>query len=209
VSAPTAIQPPRPPAPPTDVSRVDHRVLLHEVPWEQYEDLLRLRGERAVPRLTYLRGELEIMSPSRDHESIKKVWARLLEAYAEEAQIELVGCGSWTVKSRPEERGLEPDECYVLGVRPEATAPDLALEVIWTSGLLDKMEVYRGLHVREVWIWRDDRIEIDVLRADQYERQARSELLPALDLELLSGFLRREDQTTAVREYRAALRAAR
>lgn len=35
-------------------------------------------------RVTYLEGQLEIMSPSRSHEMLKKLIARLLEAYAEE-----------------------------------------------------------------------------------------------------------------------------
>lgn len=190
---------------PPDASRVDHRVLLRGVSWEHYEALLALRGERAGNRMTYLRGALEIMSPSLEHETIKTTWARLLEAYAEETGIELVGCGSWTVRSQPDERGLEPDECYTIGVR-KVTSPDLALEVIWTSGLLDKMEVYRGLGVREVWVWRDGRIEVNVLRAASYERMQRSELLPGLDLDALASLLSRADQTTVVREYRASIR---
>jgi Uma2 family endonuclease len=189
-----------------DPARIDHRVLLRGIPWEQYEELLRLRGDEPAPRMTYLRGELEIMAPSRDHEKIKTLWARLLEAYAEEAGIELVGFGSWTVRSAPEERGLEPDECYIIGVR-EVTAPDLALEVVWTSGLLDKMAVYSGLGVGEVWVWRDDRIEVNVLRGAEYARVSRSEIVPAIDLDLLAGYLRRSDQTSAVREYRALVRS--
>jgi hypothetical protein len=31
--------------------------------------------------------------------------------------------------------------------------------VIWTSGGIDKLEVYRRLRVREVWIWKSGRIE--------------------------------------------------
>ncbi len=83
--------------------------------------------------------------------------------------------------------------------------PDLALEVIWTSGLLDKMEVYRGLGIREVWLWRDGRIETNVLRDGAYERAAQSELLPGVDHEAIASLLEREDQTTAVREYRRSL----
>lgn len=190
---------------PPDAAHVDHRVLLRGVSWQQYEALLASRGERSGNRMTYLRGALEIMSPSYEHEAFKKTWARLLETYAEESGIELVGCGSWTVRSESDERGLEPDECYKIGVR-DVTAPDLALEVIWTSGLLDKMEVYRGLRVREVWVWRDGRIEVSVLRGDAYERAARSELLPDLDLDAIAKLVTRADQTTAVREYRASLR---
>ena len=195
----------RQPEPPADPSSVDHRVVLHGVSWEQYEAILAIRGDEGGTRLTYLQGELEIMTPSRQHETLKTLFGRLLEAYAEEAGIELNGAGSWTIRSAPKERGLEPDECYVIGDR-ETEVPDIALEVVWTSGLVDKMEVYRGLGVREVWVWRKGRIDVNLLRGDRYERAARSELLPGLDLELLATFLGRRDQTTAVREFRAVLR---
>ncbi len=41
-------------------------------------------------------------------------------------------------------------------------APDLAIEVIWTSGGIDKLESYRGLGVGEVWFWREGRMEVFV-----------------------------------------------
>jgi Uma2 family endonuclease len=191
------------PAP--DPARVDHRVLLHGVSWAQYEALADARGESPVPRMTFLLGDLEIMSPSVEHQSIKKMWARLLEAYCEEAGIELVGFGSWTVRSEPAARAVEPDECYVIGTERKPV-PDLALEVVWTSGLLDKLEVYRGLGVREVHVWREGRISVNVLRGVAYEQGTVSEVLPGLDQGVLSSFLGRIDQTTAVREYRLALR---
>lgn len=37
-----------------------------------------------------------------------------------------------TMREVPKEAGLEPDECYVIGAEKEY--PDLAIEVVWTSG---------------------------------------------------------------------------
>jgi Uma2 family endonuclease len=185
---------------------VDQRVVLHDVSWDDFESLLAIRGESAAVRMTYLEGELELMSPSQDHESIKKFLARLLEAYAEERDIDLNGFGSWTVKSRRDERGVEPDECYSIG-RP-GPAPDLAIEVIWTSGGLDKLAVYRKLGVREVWIWKDGTLCVHALVDERFVPVERSELLPDLDIALLVSFIGAESQTQAVREFRAALRRA-
>jgi len=109
-----------------------------------------------------------------------------------------------TLKSRPKERGVEPDECYELGAPKEF--PDLAIEVIWTSGGLDKLEIYREFGVREVWVWRDARIEVHALRAGRYERTAKSELLPEIDLAQLAALASGENQAQAVREFRNALR---
>lgn len=191
--------------PPLVSGEADQRVALSDVSWWQYEALLAIRGDRPGPRVTYLNGVLELMSPSRSHEALKKLIARLLEAYAEIAGLELEGYGSMTMRSATRARGIEPDECYAVGGAKES--PDLAIEVIWTSGGLDKLEVYRGLKVREVWLWQDQVLSVHVLRGDEYAAAERSAVLPDLDLRLLASFLDVETQTRALREYRAALRA--
>jgi Uma2 family endonuclease len=194
-----------PPAPGEVVGTADQRVILHGVPWSHYEVLLALRGEAPVPRLTYLEGELELMSPSKDHERIKTLIGRLLEVYAVSAAVPLNGFGSWTLRSAPRERGVEPDECYVLGDPRGKERPDLAIEVLWTSGSLDKLSVYAGLGVGEVWFWREGLLEVHVLQGGEYAPADRSVLLPDLDLSLLERFLTYDDQTQAAREYLTAL----
>ena len=86
-----------------------------------------------------------------------------------------------------------------------ADRPHLAIEVVWTSGRLDKLEVYRGLGVQEVWYWRKGRLQPYVLRGERYEAVPRSEALPGLDLELLTSFLDRPTSYDAIRDFRAAL----
>ena len=191
--------------PALDASMMDQRVTLTELSWTDLETLLAIRGDRAGTRITYIDGVLELMSPSLDHEGIHLVIGRLLETWALERGVELNGFGSWTLKNRRRRRALEPDECYSVGTgRP--TRPDLAIEVIWTSGGLDKLEVYRGLDVGEVWIWRQGRIEVHVLAGVRYERRERSALFSDLDLAELAHHIDIEHQTDAVRRYRDALR---
>ena len=173
--------------------------------WADFELILQIRGDQAGVRVTYLNGVLELMTPSVDHEGIKTTIARLLETYAEEKGLPFNGFGSWTLKNALRARALEPDECYSLSLgRP--TRPDLAIEVIWTSGGIDKLEVYRGLGVREVWFWDEGAIKVSVLTGDQYETRECSELLPDLDLADLARYIDPENQTNAVRRYRQALR---
>jgi Uma2 family endonuclease len=182
----------------------DQRVMMHGVDWWQFETLLAVRGDRPGVRMTYLEGELELMSPSRSHENVKKYFARLLEAYAEEKGLVLEGYGSMTLRNPPGRRGIEPDECYALGASKDS--PDLAIEVVWTRGGIDKLEVYRGLGVREVWIWDEGKLSLHALRGDRYEAIARSELLPELDPALLVRLLACETQSEAVRTLRTLLR---
>lgn len=189
------------PTPPRAAEAIDQRVFLHDVPWEQYEALLAVRGESAVPRMTYLKGELEFMVPSIDHEGIKTNIARLLEAWTDLLGLELEGYGSWTVRSKEAERGAEADECYCLNGPDRPERPDLMIEVVWTSGGLDKLEVWRGLRVREVWMWQDDSVHVFALREDGYAAISNSELLPQIDLVLLAR-LAQLRQTQALRALR-------
>lgn len=181
-------------------------MLLHGVSWERYEALLALLGDDYPSlRLTYLEGTLEIMTTSPEHERIKKLIARLLELWALERDVRLEGYGAATFRKRAKERGLEPDECYVL--RELVDVPDIAIEVVHKHGGIDKLEVYAGLEVKEVWFWEADVLVPYVLVGASYEPRRQSSLLPSLDLAELSTFVRTaEDQSTAVRAYRSALR---
>lgn len=186
----------------------DHIVVLDGVSWADYQRLLEIRGDRSAPRITYLEGQVEIMSPSRFHENIKSVIGRLVETWCLAQGIEFTTLGSWTIEDKSVARGAEPDECYVFGRVAEPTRPDLAIEVVWTSGGLAKLEVYRKLNVREVWIWQDERLTPYLLRGSRFVAALASKVLPGIDLGLLVRFLDRPTTSQAIRDYRAAIRAA-
>jgi Uma2 family endonuclease len=206
---PLMLASPARPQPPDQTGDPDGRVIMRGLGWWQYEAMLAIRGDQAGVRLSYLEGDLEIMSPSSTHEVIKKTLARLLEAYADEYGLFFNGYGSLTMKDPSVLRGAEPDECYVVGRPNPGEHPDLAIEVIWTSGGLDKRRLYAGLRVRELWEWRDARIEVLALRGSKYLPIPRSELLPDLDLDLVTRFIAQDDHTQAVRDFRAALRSGK
>jgi Uma2 family endonuclease len=174
------------------------------VTWADYQRLLEIRGEQSAPRITYLEGVVEILSPSRKHESLKSVLGRLVETYSQARAIEFDVFGSWTLENKEAGRGAEPDECYVFGAVSDPDRPHLAIEVVWTSGRLDKLQVYRKLGVREVWYWRRGVLSAYALRGDAYEEIATSEVLPGIDLAQLASFVEGRTVSRAIREYRAA-----
>ena len=147
------------------------------------------------------------MSPSKDHERIKSCIGCLIEAYALEADLDLSPYGAWTLKSPLRKAGAEPDESYILGSDQSKETPDLVIEVVWTAGGLDKLEIYRCLGIGEVWLWQDGRIQIHVLRRGRYVRTGGSSVLPDLDVDLLASFLTRPTALQAVRAFRQALRS--
>ncbi len=185
----------------------DHIVQFDGVTWEDYERTLAMRGDRSAPRITYIEGLLEIMSPGRNHENIKSMIGCLVEAYCFANGVPFTTLGSWTLKKQKDERGAEPDECYVFGEEggDEDRPPDLAIEVVWTSGRIDKLNVYRKLGVREVWYWRDGVLQPYALRGERYEPIEESEVLEGIDLAQLVSFMDRKTTFDAVRDYRAAL----
>ena len=132
----------------------ERRFVLYGVPWSTYVALRDAMDDQASLKMTYLEGTLELMSPSMLHEDAKTIIARLVEVWAMERDIDLRGFGGATFCREAKERGLEPDECYKLGKLEEDGVPDIAIEVVVTSGLVDKMAVYAGLGVPEVWLWR-------------------------------------------------------
>jgi Uma2 family endonuclease len=187
----------------------DGIVWLHGISWSDYLHVLRMRGDHSAPRITYLEGELEIMSPSRSHEAIKSLIGLLVEAYCTEHDVDFTPYGAWTLKKKPKKRGAEADECYVFGDVSDPKRPDLAIEVVWTSGRIDKLEVYRKLGVREVWYWREGKLQAYVLRGERYHPIHGSRVLPGIDLEELAGFVDRRPASRAVRAYRAAMNRQR
>lgn len=187
----------------------DKIVVLHGLSWSDYQRMLEIRGEASVPRFAYREGQLEIMTPSQPHESLKSRIGRLVEVWCLERGVEFSPVGSWTLEKKEAERGLEPDECYVFGELASATRPDLAIDVIWTSGGLRKLDIYAPLGVREVWFWKRGRISVHQLVAGEYVESSSSALLPGIDLSELASYLDRPTASQAIREYRAALLASK
>jgi len=204
---------PKPPAPPLERTPVapqeDAIVVLDGATWADFERVLAIKGERQHPRVAYSDGRLQLMSPSINHEVLKSMIGRLIEAWCFERDVEFTAAGAWSLKNAPKEKGLEPDECYLVGDNAsraaEADRPDLAIEVVWTSGGIDKLVIYAALGVREVWSWKGGSIRLYELRDGEYVEIARSGVLAGIDHARLAACLEEPTTSKAIRRYRAAL----
>ncbi|MGB3295072.1 MAG: Uma2 family endonuclease [Phormidesmis sp.] len=184
----------------------EQRVRLEGVSWQQYESLIATLGnDFPALRMSYLGGTLEIMTNSPLHEKLKKIVGMLVEAYLLETRTRFLAIGSATFREAAKQRGLEPDECYCIGEEKEF--PDLAIEIVLSSGIVDKLDIYRGLGVTEVWVWEASAFTIHHLRSSGYDCIQTSELLPNCDIALLASFVNPDQQFDAVMSYRDALRA--
>lgn len=178
--------------------------VLRDVEWRQY---LAFSEAFARPglRVTYCEGALEILKPSRAHESMKKTVTRVVEIYALLRRVPLYSYGSSTFRDELARLGLEPDACWCVG-RAMTRLPDVALEVLHASPILDKLYVYDGLEVPEVWLFRNGAFEVHLRRPEGgYASGERSRALPDLDLALVAKHAVMEDQDAAVHAFAAAL----
>lgn len=167
-------------------------VTLYNISWDTYESLLNDIGERRS-WMTYNNGVLEIMPPvSLYHESDGQFIARMIELYSLELDIPIIGLGSTTWKRRDILKGLEADECYYiqharqLGARRDMDInfdppPDLAIEIDLSYVDVDKLEVYAGLGVPEVWRFKEGKLTIFRPQiGGQHQTLQQSEALPDL-----------------------------
>jgi Uma2 family endonuclease len=192
---------PIPVAPPaSSPDDTERRFTIRGVSWDQYLALREMLDDHPALRMTYAEGTLELMSPSKRHERSKTTLGRLVETYALARDLRVYGGGQTTFRHVAAERGLEPDECYWVG-QDEGEYPHIAIEVALSRSDVDKLAIYATMGVREVWLWRGERVEVMILGADGYALAVRSALLPELDMEELARHARMADQADATRAW--------
>jgi len=194
----------------------EERVVLQNVSWETYERLLADHGDAPVPRFTYDRGMLEIMSPSLEHEEYRQALTLVVEELADGLGMDIRNLGSTTFKRSQLERGFEADACFYVqsaelmqGKTPidpaVDPAPDLVIEVEITTSALNKLPIYADFHVPEVWRYNGTKLVVLLLSGNDYIESRNSLAFPNVSADDLSRLVR---QSTILRrrEWRTQLR---
>ena len=200
-------------------------LLLSGVDWRTYSRLLRAFAERPRIRLTYDRGDLEIMSPTLEHDDDASILGDLVFVLTEELGLPLKRGGSTTLRRRLRRRGIEADECFWIANAPRMAGrrrldlridppPDLAIEVDVTHSSLDRLSIYAALGVPEVWRLDGDTLTFHVLGpGPAYQSAAASRSFPLVAPADLLGFLQQARQAgnenLVVGQFRAWIRQRR
>lgn len=183
-------------APPAEI------ICISGISWQTYETLLEELSDRRL-RLTYSRGNLEIMASSPEHELGKEVLGRFVETLAEELEVQIYTLGSTTFK-RSELSGAESDKCFyirnidaVRGKRrldlTEDPAPDLVIEIDVTNSSQNRVQVYANLGVAEVWIYNGDSLVIHQLQDTIYITSQTSQFFLNLPIPAIANFLQQAE----------------
>jgi len=199
----------------------DRRFLLRGVPWQTYLSL-REAPENHHLRMTYDRGDLEMMSPSAWHERLGYVIGRLIDVWTVELNIDVQSCRTMTFKREDLDRGLEPDNCYYVKHEPLVwdkvdldlsvdPPPDLAIEIELGGGEVSKMDLYAAFGVPEVWRFDGETLQVCALGADgRYAPRDSSLSFARLPLDEIQRLLRQVGsvrETALVRSFRDWVRA--
>jgi Uma2 family endonuclease len=162
----------------------DQRSTYQGITWEHFKLIEQGFSQAPGVRLFYYRGALEIVAVSPEHEIFSRIIGFLIQVFLTELDVAFEPTGSMT-QEKEGEASVQADESYCIGALKSAA--DLAIEVIFTSGSVEKLKRYRALGIPEVWFWEDGVFSFHHLRETGYEEIDRSELpyLERLDLKLL------------------------
>lgn len=164
----------------------DERVVIPDVNWAFYEQLVDSIPEGVNIHADYDGKNIEIMALSPLHDGIKKRAGRFVELTAEELEVPCTGLGQTTWKRPLVARGIEADDCYFFLSEKLATVaeamlrsstnvaeypnPDLVLEVEVSPSKIDRPGIYAALSVTEVWRFDGDNRQIVIERLGKDRR---------------------------------------
>jgi Uma2 family endonuclease len=160
--------------------------ILTGVTWNDYEKLNSLEYKSYL--ISYLNNEITIMSPGRNHERIAEIIGILIEVYCENNYRDCFPFGSTRLEEK-ELEGKEPDTAYAFDT--DKNKPDLAVEVIFTSGSLNDLTRYKYLKIKEVWLWKNNNIIFYLLENDSYKVVKESFFLKGIQSRFLIEYINR------------------
>lgn len=179
----------------------EHRIVLRNIRWDTYMDLVKANEDSPAPRMTYASGVLEFVVPSADHEETAASIDALVQVIAEEWEIDYRNLRSTTFQRDDLERGFEPDSSYYVQsleqIRGQRTidlhtdpAPDLVVEVDIISPSIDKPPIFARLNIPEVWRYADETLVILALDNGVYTERLSSIAFPLLSATEINRFIR-------------------
>jgi Uma2 family endonuclease len=196
-------------------------IVLHGVPWDDYEAMLRIVGNRQI-RINYDQGEMEIMSPLQRHGNDSYLLGWMVSVLVEELDIPCVPVDPVTYIHPDLKKGAEPDKGFhfrdnaarVRGKRKlDMTIdppPDLVIEADLTSSSVPRLPIFAALGIPEVWLLEDDDLQFLHLQPDgTYQARDRSLAFPDFLLADAARFLeqgRIMDMPPWFRSFRAFVR---
>ncbi|MDJ1181401.1 Uma2 family endonuclease [Roseofilum sp. BLCC_M91] len=188
--------------------------------WQDYEELLTRRQDKAGLRIRYNSNtqEIRIMSPLPRHGKDVDLLADFVKILLRQQGKDWDSFQPITLK-RINQQGIEPDHCFYIDNRLAVLgkeridletdpAPDLVIEVDLTS--MTEPENYQAIAPSELWIYRENKLHIYHFSPEGYQEVANSRWFPECDLnDLIPRYIERGwemGSSVAMREFEDAVR---
>jgi len=180
---------------------IEGKILLHNVSWDEFENILIEMGETRGSRIAYDQGTLEIVMPLQEHEYFKEIISLLVQDLADELEMDYECLGSTTWKRRDRLAGVEPDNCFYIQNEPlirgnlkinllQDPPPDLFLEIDYTSKSLNRMPIFSRLGIPEIWRYENGILQIYHLQSGEYIEAENSLAFPSFPVKEIPDFVR-------------------
>lgn len=175
------------------------QMLLKDISWQQLEKILEEMGEKRAARISYSDGWLEIMVPLPEHEKDKEIFGELVRILLDKLEIDFEPFGSTTLKNERMRQAVEPDTSFYIQNQAAVIGknridlnidppPDLAIEIDITSRT--RFENYELLGVPELWRYKQQGLEIFLLREGKYIKSQSSPNFPDIPIiELVNEYV--------------------
>ncbi|MDJ0660189.1 MAG: Uma2 family endonuclease [Crocosphaera sp.] len=194
----------------------ENRVILNNITWETFNQILKELGNKRVIRLAYDKEIVEIMTPFGQHEYSNRFIDNLILVIALELDLNIKTMGSLTLKKEIVKKGVEPDSCYYLSNEPLVRhkqdirldvdpPPDLVLEIDMSNSSLNKLPIYAALGVPEIWRYDGNQLIVFILNNYNYVRSDSSLTFPWLKIAELLPFIQqslKEGETVTLKQFR-------
>jgi Uma2 family endonuclease len=158
--------------------------------WQDYQFLCASRQDGATPRIRYRDGEIILMSPLPKHGRDANILADIVKVLLDHQGQNYEAFTPITMEL-PQERGIEPDYCFYIDNWRGAVGkdrinwqvdppPDLVIEIDVTH--YTNVEDYVAYRVPEVWLLRQQGLQIHHYQWERYQLRQFSRYFPGVDL---------------------------
>lgn len=157
--------------------------------WQDYQALVEHLGDRTSPRVKYRNRELLLMVPLPEHGKQLDIVVDMVKVLLRHHGLRFDSYHETTI-DLPEHSGIIPDHFFYIGELPVVglcrinwstdPPPDLAIECDVTS--FTSVDDYLPYRVSELWLIRQQKIEIYQFQDDRYIPVQQSRFFPEFDL---------------------------
>jgi len=179
----------------------EQRILIQNVSWQLLENLVAELGESRTTRITYYKGQLEIMTPRWKHEVYHRLLDRCIQIIVEELELDLWLGGATMLQRSHMTVAKEPDSFYYIqNVKlmrdkndldlTKDPPPDLVLDVdLSNSSNINQLILYADLDIPEVWRYSMSKLRFYQLNHGAYVECGNSPLFDFLTPQNVQEFL--------------------